>query len=604
VRGHRTGVLAALVLALWAAPAASAASTPLLGGHRASSADPARTGTGTARAKRLSATGSGLAQRLQVHVARGSTLHRLRAGIYADRRGRPGRLLGAGVTSVTRRGWVSISLRPVRVVAGHHYWIAVLPARGVLRSGRRGACRSETTRGRSLHRLPRRWRRGRSRHRCAPAALALPVTGSDGAPLPPPGGAGDGPDRSLPPGAVLRSPAQAIVDAARTKPLIRYGRRYPGGGDVSEGWGGGAPVVLAIASYSGNRSADARLLEQIRDSLAGGNEPVADGGYATQHERWITGMLAIVRHTPRIWDQLSSQEHRRAHLLMTGALVGSAFTTSDGNPYVVSGDVQRTLDGDTNVHRDWNPNFREGMLGMLLVAAAYFGGPAEAQAVLDGWRHAPFLAEVRAAGLTNLAETYAWSAEHPGDSAPSPAQIEQAVRGWRYHGLGLADPVALAATLTEDTYQTRVSCGLNGGGGISTSDGPAGIIVSGCSGLPATGAVGQLKEFDTIDAGGPRSSALYAYDSYRTNMVNHLALLTGGLWRSGPSASFIVGRMAVGVPDLFYKLDQGYRGYAKGELQWVPDAPSPGVLRADNPNFAIPLARALWQDVVAPYHGR
>src|SRR4051794_11901424 len=167
VRGHRTGVLAALVFALWAAPAASAASTPLLGGHRASSADPARTRTGTARAKRLSATGSGLAKRLQVHVARGSTLHRLRGGIYADRRGHPGRLLGAGVTSVTRRGWVSISLTPVRVVAGRHYWIAPLPAPGVLRSRRRGACRSETTRGGSLHRPPPPRHPGRSERRWA-----------------------------------------------------------------------------------------------------------------------------------------------------------------------------------------------------------------------------------------------------------------------------------------------------------------------------------------------------------------------------------------------------------------------------------------------------
>jgi hypothetical protein len=89
---------------------------------------------------------------------------------------------------------------------------------------------------------------------------------------------------------------------------MRYGRRYSGGTDASEGWGGGAPVVLAVAAYAGNTTADAALLRQISDLLAGGNESVADGGYTAQHERWGTGMLAIARQTPRIWARLSATE--------------------------------------------------------------------------------------------------------------------------------------------------------------------------------------------------------------------------------------------------------------------------------------------------------
>jgi hypothetical protein len=287
--------------------------------------------------------------------------------------------------------------------------------------------------------------------------------------------------------------------------------------------------------------------------------------------------------------------------VMTGALVSSAFTTSDSNPYVTSGGSQRTLDGE-GVHRDFNPNYREGMVGGVLVGAGYFGADG-ARSVLSTWSHGPFLAQLRAEGLTNMGDTFGWAAEHPADGAPSPGQIEAAVRSWGYHGVGLGDVMGVAWELAEDTFEKPVNCGLNGGAGISTGDGPAGALVSGCPGLPAKGQLGMLKEFETIDAGGPRSSALYAYDSFRVHLVNHCVLLASGLWAPGAAAGQIVGRLRVGGPDLFYKLDRGYRGYAKGESQYTPGASSPAVFAADNSEYAIPFTRSLWEDVVAPFHG-
>jgi hypothetical protein len=402
------------------------------------------------------------------------------------------------------------------------------------------------------------------------------------------------------PGAALQPPARAVVDEAIAAPLIRHGRRFSGGADTNEGWGGGSPVILAAASYAGDTSADAALLRQMRDAIAGGNEPVADGGYAAQHERWITGMFAIARHTPRIWDALSAAERRRAHLLMTGALVGSAFTTSDSNPYVAGGGQQRSLDGDDNLHRDWNPNYREGMAGMMLVGASFFGSGAAAQAVLDAYDPAAFLAELRAAGFANMAATFSWLADHPSSAAPAPAVVAAAVRAYRYHGLALTQPGDILWRLTADTYGGRVGCGLNGGAGI----GGAGMIVSGCAGLPNKGAPGMLKEFDSGDAGGARSSGLYSHDGYRVNLVNHLALLVGGLWQPGGTADNVVARMRVGVPDLWYKLDRGYRDYSKGGPMWIPDgADGESVFRSDNPNFALAYSRSLWADVIGPYHG-
>jgi hypothetical protein len=594
----RAAAISVVLVGFLIAPQASGAAQRLAGSTQRSTA-PTITPASSVRAQRTRAVASGTARAVHLHVAAGSRTRRIRVGIYGDAGRRPGRLLAAGRRSLPRRsGWVRIGLsRSATLVAGKRYWVSALPLRGNLRSGSKGGCRTRILRSIRRKRLPARFAGGRRGRRCGLSAYvsgAQPSQPPGGDPGDPPGGGGRG--------AELASPRQAVVDAAAATPPILYGRRYAGGADASEGWGGGAPVVLAVAAYAGNTSADAALLRQLADLLAGGNEPVADGGYTAQHERWGTGMLAIVRHTPRIWARLSAQQQHRADLVMTGALVASAFTTSDSNPYVASGGQQRTLDGDTDVNRDWNPNYREGMVGGLLVGAGYFGTEG-AKDVLERWSHGPFLAQLRAEGLTNMGDTFAWAAEHPADGAPSPGQIEAAIRGWRYHGTGLGDTMGLAWRLAEDTFERPVSCGLNDGAGIPTADGAAGTLVSGCAGLPAKGQLGMLKEFDTLDAGGARSSGLYAYDSFRIHLVNHCVLLATGLWTPGGTAAEIVGRLRVGAPDLFYKLDRGYRGYAKGESQWVPDSPAPAVFRADNPNFAVPFTRSLWEDVVAPFHG-
>ena len=83
--------------------------------------------------------------------------------------------------------------------------------------------------------------------------------------------------------------------------------------------------------------------------------------------------------------------------------------------------------------------------------------------------------------------------------------------------------------------------------------------------------------------------------------MNHLTLLTAGLWGAGADANAVLARKRIGVRDLWYKLDHGYVGYANGHIM---DVPSGGyVFKSDDSDFAFPYARTLWFDVVAPYHG-
>jgi len=382
---------------------------------------------------------------------------------------------------------------------------------------------------------------------------------------------------------------QKTVEAAAGLPLIRFNRRIKGGAHTDGAWSGGGSIVLALAAWQGNASADARVLEQIRYSLKGDNCVTATGGYPAQHERHVTGMYTLVRMTPRVWDQLSAEERARIDLLMKAALVASAYTTSDAS--YAGGGRATSLDGGGNLHREWNPNFREGMVGMMPVGTVYFGGGAAVHKVLDTYDHAAFVAQLRAAGLANTYETFTWKAAHPDSRAPDGRAIAAAIRDYRYKGHDLSDPMEFYYLLTARTYGAKVNAGLNGGRGING----AGCIASGAEGLPNLGRDGMLLEFASQDAGGPRSSITYAYDGYRPNLTNHVVILAGGYWRPGPKADECLTRLEVGITDLFYKLEHGYRNYSKGHG-------STDVFSIRKPHWSFGVTASLWADVVKPYH--
>jgi hypothetical protein len=393
--------------------------------------------------------------------------------------------------------------------------------------------------------------------------------------------------------AVVNSPSQAAVNLAIGAPLISYNRNFSGGAYTNGAWFGGASVVLATASHAGNTTADARLLQQIRHSIVGGNAICANGGLPAHHERHATGMFTIARHTPRIWNQLSAVEKYKIGLLMKASLVASAFTTADNNPYVLSGSGQRTLNDDYNVNRDWNPNWREGMIGGMLVGMVYFGGPAAANAMLNQYDHAAFVAELASAGLTNTHEIFNWKTANPSSTAPSGTQIANAVANYRCKSIALADYMTIYTRLANDTFEKKVNAGLNNGAGINGF----GCIASGSAGLPNPGALGMLKEFDTIDGGGARSSMSYAYDSYRQHQTNQLVLVVGGYWpKNSTAAASAVARMRIGVDDLFYKIHLGYHNYSNGQARDTND------LKYMNDIKGFGYVRSLWEDVLRPYH--
>jgi hypothetical protein len=392
------------------------------------------------------------------------------------------------------------------------------------------------------------------------------------------------------PAATLPRPGAAVVSDALATALSSY-HRNASTGDIWCQPCNGAPVILAAAAFAGDTSADARLLQQMREVLGGSKDPFGTGGYAANDERNVTAMFAIAKLMPRIWSQLSAAEVHKIDLIMQATLVADIYLTADSTN--VSG-VPVGFDGDTNHDRDWNPNYREGMIGAVLVGTEYFGGQAPVQAMLDAYDHAAFAAELQAQGLSNLYWTFSTYQRTPAAGAPSPATVEQGIKNYAMHGITLRQLLDMYVYLAMDTFGATVTCGLNDGAGILVGGVYAGRIVAGCAGLPNLGAVGMEKEFDSVDAEGKRSSAGYVQLGVRANLMNQLVLVAYGDWAVTAASTQALRQVNVGVTDFFYKATQGYQGYSH--------ATDEGLFKCGTDMDCL-MVQSLWTEILAPAHG-
>jgi hypothetical protein len=391
-------------------------------------------------------------------------------------------------------------------------------------------------------------------------------------------------------GTTLGHPSPAVVRDAIMAALSSFHRNATTG-DIWCTPCDGAPVMLAAAAYMGDTSVDARLLQQMRELLATGKDPFGTGGYAANDERNATAMYAIAKRIPRIFGQLSATEVHKIDLIMEATLVADVYATADKTNM---GGPPRTFDGSTNSNRDWNPNYREGMIGAVLVGTEYFGGQTPTEALLASYDHAAFTTQLQTNGLSNLYFTFNTYQSSPSAGAPSPQAVEQGITGYSMHGITLGQLLDLYVYLANDTFSATVGCGLNGGAGIVVGGVSAGRVVSGCSGLPNVGAAGMEKEFDSVDAMGARSDASYVRLGLRTNLFNQLVLVVYGDWRDTTASIAAAKEVAVGVTDFFYKATLGYQDYSHGTNQ--------GLFQCGT-SMDCPLNQALWTEVLAPVHG-
>jgi len=373
---------------------------------------------------------------------------------------------------------------------------------------------------------------------------------------------------------------------------MRFRYDLAGGAHTNATWQTGRLLAQSLASYLGNHSEDDAFVKQIQFLLEGPNTISANGGYPSQHEHIFLSSLIVARETPKLWGRFSDEEKKKIDLLMRAHLVGNALTTSDHvsqprkNP--------PSMDGSRNQNRSWNPNYREGMIGGLILGGLWLG-PNEAQAFLDGYDHVKFTEQLKAAGLTNTYEIFTWKENHPDSAAPTPEQVNEALHSFRYLEKNITNPMELFIGLAKNTYRAKVTAGLNGGEGKEDATGNVGGKLYEPAEVPNIGKLGMLFEFASVDAGGPRSCAHYAYDGFRPNLAKQIAMLvTGHFDYKHPEWPAVFEQIQIGNEDLFFKLEKGYITYAKGK---AGDKPVNFESRDDKV-----VTRDLWNKVILPFH--
>ena len=193
-------------------------------------------------------------------------------------------------------------------------------------------------------------------------------------------------------------PNEASVLFAKTAELVWFNPNLSGGAHT---WVfNGAEVIKALSAYCGQTRVNMELLVQLRNLLIPVKMPSATGGYQDQKQLGTAFLFLLAKRIPAIWNQLSQPEQALVDLIMEAFMYSSTFTTKDE----VAGSLG--MNGDTNLNRDWNPNYQNGMVGMIIVTALYWGF-TEFEAKLVAYDDEAFVAKLRANRMNNLLATYA-----------------------------------------------------------------------------------------------------------------------------------------------------------------------------------------------------
>jgi hypothetical protein len=140
-------VLFAVLIASFAATAASASATTLVGNTSVQSGTD--NNAGSAEAFPFTSSASGTTTDASVYVDSGSAATGLVVGLYSDSSGAPGTLLGqASLSSPSSGAWNTLSFPSVSISASTPYWLAILGTGGQLRfrdDSTDGSCQSVTS---------------------------------------------------------------------------------------------------------------------------------------------------------------------------------------------------------------------------------------------------------------------------------------------------------------------------------------------------------------------------------------------------------------------------------------------------------------------------
>lgn len=428
---------------------------------------------------------------------------------------------------------------------------------------------------------------------------------------------------------------QATIDAAVGSPLLAF---------VNTGAGlQNDPMQQAKAFYfmallvhldpaattSDGTVARARLLEQIRHLIAGGNEPNANGSLSGWTHGSVANAFALAKSTPAIWAALQSNEIERIDWLMRAMAIAGHFGFDDGNDY------RTGLGWEGNFHKLSNPNYREGYVGVVLAAAHYFGA-GELNAIFATFDFDTYIAKFTAYRFTNILARWqarAWGNPnrlktllHEGGTEGRWGGSGAGVRNaFTYKSIPLSDPFRIFQKLADYMYGVDDT-------GANISQFPwiaSSLVIDGlrpthwetgqpyahhsatvAGSSPYLGQPGMCFEFHAIKGSGSaataRSSLDYAAEGWNNSVSTRATLQALGAWcwaGTSPegeaeiaSRDDIEARMRVGSDDLIFKAQQGFASING-------DKPQGTKYEADLASKGFAYNKEIWLNFLKPLPG-
>lgn len=378
--------------------------------------------------------------------------------------------------------------------------------------------------------------------------------------------------------------SQPVIDAAVAEPLMTFVNTP--GNELQNAPMERAKAVFYLALVAHHdpdaRATDdtlvrARLVQQLKNFAVGGREPNANGSLSGWTHGSIACALALAKHTPAVWSQLTSGDVERLDWIMRALAVAGHFSFDDDNHYLTG------LGYEGNFNKNSNPNYREGYVGVVIAASLYFGATELNDIFLD-FDYDAYIAKFTQLGFVNILAR--WNHDDVGDILMDggPLSFGGSGRGsgagvrntFTYRGAGLDDPFGLFKKLADYMYgsddtasaalypvATAVLDGL-------VIDGATYSYTNGTATSPHLGEPGMALELrgyqGSTQSPSPRSSLKYAADGWNNSVSTRATIEALGRWQaSGEAAAFrddVEARMRVGSDDLIFKNAAGFVGWS------------------------------------------
>lgn len=347
-----------------------------------------------------------------------------------------------------------------------------------------------------------------------------------------------------------------IVSKAMSTPLISFADQERGT-NQSIAYQAKSFYFLVLTTHFNPEAKDTsgklvkdQALAHIRNLISGGKEPHASGNLAGWSHNMVAQTLVLSKNTPAIWNSLSSEEKTKIDWLMKALAIAANWGFHDSN------DFSTGLDQGGNFKKTFNPNYRNGYGNVVIATSLYFGSK-ELNTIYTSFQYDEYMKQLKQYGFTNITSTWEKTGKElmeNGGQDTFGGSGKGVKQPFTYQQVPLDQLFGIFEKLALFTYDQVVT--------DSGADGKAYILSQKSS--PYKGKKGMMREFNSKDSGGPRSDALYCYESWMNQIPTRTNLQLLGHWGDGSAQKNVEELMDIGSKDLIFKLEQGYHSYSLG----------------------------------------